>query len=191
MGCKNTKSVSKPIQIEVKSAILLTPAIIRRNLKTEILFNKNKIREISESITIKKAEYYTMNKSKANEKKIREILEEIQNLESKKFIKETHNMILDLHLDTAAPGCYPNQKFYKKFRSRNGGMSKCSTLTSTRLYSETNRSANLKEITNLTCTDFNRLRSNPLDEGKTEGRWLYFGRLESIADEEPEIAFES
>ena len=52
----------------------------------------------------------------------------------------------------------------------------------------------MRDITNLTYADFGHRRGKPLDTGNTrttEGRWLYFGRLESIADEEPEIAFES
>lgn len=172
MGCKNTKSVSKPVVINHQKSFLLTPVVMRRNLKHEILRNNGKIRKWREEIVRSQADHYVLRSENPEDAKLLEIEESIAKARTKIFHLETHNMILELHLDTAAPGQYPIQKGFKKCRSRNiGGLSKTSTLTSSKL--------NGGYLT--TESSYNYIQTKP--SGMTEGEWLYRTSLHSIADE--------
>lgn len=110
MGCKNTKSVSKPVELLAPKSFILTPAVMRRNLKTEILKNKGKIRKLEDEIIRYQADHFEIRSSEPKSLKLAEIDEKIQNMRSKIFNYQTHNMILELHLETAAPGQYPHAK---------------------------------------------------------------------------------
>ena len=172
MGCKNTKSVSKPIVFNHQKSLLLTPVVMRRNLKHEILRNNGKIRKLREEIVRSQADHYVVRSENPENPKLLEIEESISKVRTKIFHLETHNMILELHLDTAAPGQYPNQHKMKRFRSRNNaGLSKASTLTSSKL--------NGGYLT--TESSYNYIQTKP--SGTTEGEWLYRTSLHSIADE--------
>ena len=153
MGCRNTKGVSKPVVIANEKPSILTPAVMRRNLRTEMVMNKAKIHKLEDQIVRKKADYYLLNSQKGPQDKIKEITGEITKLQSKVFHCQTHNMILELHLETAAPGQYPNQKFMKKIRSRNSGLSKLSTFASTKINSGTEFSLRPNDFSGLIPSD--------------------------------------
>lgn len=61
MGCTNTsKNVSKPLPFLEPELTLITPAIIRRNLKTEIYKNSCKIKSIQQLISSLNADLYNL-----------------------------------------------------------------------------------------------------------------------------------
>ena len=159
---------------------------MRRNLKTEIVMNKNKIHKLEDEIVRKKADYYLLKSENGPEEKIRETVEEITKLSSKIFQVKTHSMILGLHLDTAAPGQYPNQKYMKRL-SRNSNLSKLSTFASTKINSGTHVSLRPNELAHLLPNE-NMQRNesallNPKASGLTENEWVFRSSLHSIVDE--------
>ena len=60
MGCKNTKQVSLPVTLEDPKPFLLTPSVMRRNLKTEVLRNNTKLRKVKDEIAQKQADLYEL-----------------------------------------------------------------------------------------------------------------------------------
>ena len=116
--------MSKPLPVIEQPSTLITPAIIRRNLKTEIYKNSCKIRSFQQIIGNLESELYNLRLNDENLNECIEIEEQIDKHKQKIFRYETHNIILQLHLETAAPGKYLNKKNNKsKLKSRNTGLS--------------------------------------------------------------------
>jgi len=100
----------------------------------EMLKNKTKAHKLENQIIEHQSEHFTLKRNDPSSPEIEEIEQDIAKLRAKIFNYHTHNMILDLHLDTAAPGCYPNtKKLYMTKRSRNNNNAgeRLSTNTST------------------------------------------------------------
>lgn len=163
-----------PVIIETPKSSILTPAIMRRNISREIMKNNGNIRNYNDKIVRHQEELYVIKAENPKSIKLASINEDIEKLKIKIFHLETHNMILELHLETAAPGQYPNQKIYKSSKSRNFGRSitKTSSCNSSKL--------NYGYLTTENSSNF--LSTKP--SGLTEGEWLYRTPLVSIADEE-------
>lgn len=130
MGCSNTVNASKPIPVLQKQTTYITPAIIRRNLKTEIFKNTTKIRSWEERVAKLQSDLYRLDETDEYCGKVTEIETEIKDLKSKIFQYQTHCMILNLHLESAAPGKNLERMSTKNnLKSRNTGLSKASTGT--------------------------------------------------------------
>lgn len=120
MGCANTTKVIRPDQIIEEKSTLITPNIIRRNLKTEIVKNNYKIRLIKDQVELLQTDLYNLIINEENFSKYIEIEQEIEKQNQRIFRYETHNIILKLHLETAAPGKYvQTAKKSHKSKSRN------------------------------------------------------------------------
>lgn len=174
MGCKNSSPVTKPVMLQAeKKSTILTPAIIRRNLKTEIMKNNGRIRKIQDDIIKYQTEHYVIRNQENNLSKLYDIDQKIKKARTDIFHYETHNMILELHLDTAAPGAYPHEKkLMAKRASRNLGISKMSSLNSSKMnnygYLTTEASSNIYQ-------------TKP--SGLTENEWGQRRSLHSIISE--------
>lgn len=131
MGCKNTKGVTLPTVTSMTKTYTVTPQVIRRNLKTEIYKNNGKIRNVEDEIIKHQTELYILRSKDSNSSKLKEVEALITEARGKIFNYQTHNMILELHLETAAPGQYPYKK-YDSTKSRNFGLSKASTANSSK-----------------------------------------------------------
>ena len=98
-------------------------------------------------------------------------------------------MILDLHMGTAAPGWYPNQKIFKKIRTRNIGLSKLSTFASTKMFSNTHISTRMGDCSNMITSENNEKEIGGRVHMLNEGEWLFRTSLHSIVDEGNDDSF--